>query len=449
MADERDRDEAAGGEPPAHHAYPHDLATAALAELRRRGENVVDSPLLEPARLESLLSTAYQASLMRDEGRLVIFRLLVAPPDVVPADGGPPTGLHVMQFPQRRFCDVTELRRLAAAAPYHRALIGACIDARGRPALWGVIHAGARWLRVQTGGRLSAPPLPHALVVSVGGPGRIEVELGDSPLARLEAGRIGGTTLDVFASEWLTRQFAPIRAALSARHNAGLERAGVPWAPLDESLMRGIGQHMVRQLIAVIRSARHGATLLVVPPEAEKVLLAPDSFLHVHYRLADSEARRRYGSLVIRIMDRLAALHAGPLAEAVGWPEYQHSTNEEIAALDEALFEVAHLIAGFASVDGAVLLTRSFEILGFGAEIAGNLPDVPIVYRANDVEGRSRTAESTERVGTRHRSAYRLCQAMKDALAVVVSQDGGVRFACWQADAVTYWHYLSGHLLAA
>jgi hypothetical protein len=206
---------------------------------------------------------------------------------------------------------------------------------------------------------------------------------------------------------------------------------------------------MVRQLIAVIRSARHGATILVVPPDAEAALLAPDSLLRLHYRLADGEARRRYRTLILRIMNRLAAQHAGPLAEAVGWTEYQHSADPEIAALDEALFEVAHLMAGFAAVDGAVLMTRTFEILGFGAEIVGNLPAVPMVMRAEDVEGTVRRPESTERVGTRHRSAYRLCQAMPEALAVIVSQDGGVRFACWQDDAVTYWHYLSGHLLAA
>jgi hypothetical protein len=286
-------------------------------------------------------------------------------------------------------------------------------------------------------------------VVSVGGPGRLEVELGDEPLARLEAGRIGGTTLDVFASRWLPRQFAPVRAELMAQHAADRAAAGAPWAPLDESLIRGIGQHMVRQLIAVIRSARHGATLLVVPPEAEAALLAPDSFLHVHYRLVGDEARRRYRTLILRIMNRIASAYAGPLAEAVGWAEYQQSASEEVATLDEALFEVSHLIAGFAAVDGAVLMTRRFEILGFGAEIAGNLPDVPTVMRAADIEGRVRTPESTERVGTRHRSAYRLCQAMPEALAVIISQDGGVRFACRQDGAVTYWHYLSGHLLAA
>jgi hypothetical protein len=325
MADERDRDEAAGGEPPTRHAYPRDLMEVTLAALRRRGDGVVASPLLEPARLESLLSTAYQASLLRDEGRQVIFRLLVAPPEALPAAGGPPNGLHVLRFSERRVCDVTELRRLAAAAPYHRALIGACIDGHGRPALWGVVHVGARWLRVQTGGRLAAPALPQALVVSVGGPGRLEVELGDEPLARLEAGRIGGTTLDVFASRWLPLQFAPVRAELMAQHAADRAAAGAPWAPLDESLIRGIGQHMVRQLIAVIRAARHGATLLVVPPEAEATLLAPDSFLHVHYRLVGDEARRRYRTLILRIMNRIASTHAGPLAEAVGWAEYQHS----------------------------------------------------------------------------------------------------------------------------
>lgn len=449
MADERDRDEAAGGEPPARHAYPLDLTAAVLAALRRHGDGAVASPLLEPSRLEALLSTAYQASLLRDEGRQVIFRLLVAPPEVMPEGGGPPSGLHVLHFRERRLCDVTELRRLAAAAPYHRALIGACVGAGGRPALWGIVHAGARWLRVQTGGRLPAPALPRALVVSVGGPGRLEVELGDQVLARLEAGRIGGTTVDVFASQWLPRRFAAVRAALMARHAADRGTAKVPWAPLDESLIRGIGQHMVRQLIAVIRAARHGATVLVVPPEAEAALLSPASFLRVHYRLADGEARRRYRTLILRIMERLAAQHAGPLAEAVGWTEYRHSTGAEIAGLDEALFEVAHLIAGFAAVDGAVLMTHTFELLGFGAEIAGNLPDVPVVMRAHDLEGTVRVPESTERVGTRHRSAYRLCQAMPEAVAIIVSQDGGVRFACWQDGAVTYWHYLSGHLLAA
>jgi hypothetical protein len=144
---------------------------------------------------------------------------------------------------------------------------------------------------------------------------------------------------------------------------------------------------------------------------------------------------------VARVADR-------PEDTLPGWPEYRLSDEPEIAALDEAMFEVSHLIAGLAAVDGAVVLTQAFEILGFGAEIAGRRADVPEVARARDIEGVERTFESVERVGTRHRSAYRFCAGERDALAVVVSQDGDVRFVRWQRDAVMYWPYLVGGLLA-
>jgi hypothetical protein len=62
---------------------------------------------------------------------------------------------------------------------------------------------------------------------------------------------------------------------------------------------------------------------------------------------------------------------------------------------------------------------------GFGAKISGDLPEVLQVARARDLEGREREWVRTDRDGTRHRSAYRLCQAVRDALALVVSQDGG------------------------
>jgi DNA integrity scanning protein DisA with diadenylate cyclase activity len=46
-------------------------------------------------------------------------------------------------------------------------------------------------------------------------------------------------------------------------------------------------------------------------------------------------------------------------------------------------------------------------------------------------------------MGTRHRSAYRLCARFPEALAIVISQDGGVRFVGWHDGAVTYWDHTS------
>jgi hypothetical protein len=42
-------------------------------------------------------------------------------------------------------------------------------------------------------------------------------------------------------------------------------------------------------------------------------------------------------------------------------------------------------------------------------------------------------------VGARHRSAYRLAGALPGSVAVVISQDGDVRFVCKKGGRVTYW----------
>ena len=117
----------------------------------------------------------------------------------------------------------------------------------------------------------------------------------------------------------------------------------------------------------------------------------------------------------------------------------QASEAKRLVEMDRALFDVAHLIADLTYVDGAVLMTDRLELLGFGVEISGGLPEVSTVARARDLPGTEREQVRTDRVGTRHRSAYRLCHALRDALVVVVSQDGGLRFVRWHHDAVTYW----------
>ena len=66
------------------------------------------------------------------------------------------------------------------------------------------------------------------------------------------------------------------------------------------------------------------------------------------------------------------------------------------------------------------------------------------VRRALDLEGQQAEEESTESVGTRHRSAYRLCLALPNTVAIVVSQDGSVRFVTNRQGTVTYWDQTSG-----
>jgi hypothetical protein len=144
----------------------------------------------------------------------------------------------------------------------------------------------------------------------------------------------------------------------------------------------------------------------------------------------------------VGILNRLAQLYGasdqrrpGP----IGWREFEATTDEEIETLDEALFEIAHLIAGLAAADGAVVMSKQNELLGFGGMVSGRLPDVGTVWRALDLEGEKVAEEATGNVGARHRSAYRLAGALPGAVAVVISQDGGVRFVCHKGGRVTYW----------
>jgi hypothetical protein len=67
-------------------------------------------------------------------------------------------------------------------------------------------------------------------------------------------------------------------------------------------------------------------------------------------------------------------------------------------------------------VDGAVVMTKRFEIVGFGGEISGLLPPVRKVRHAPDLEAARTVVESTEGVGTRHRSAYRMAAALPGAV---------------------------------
>jgi hypothetical protein len=106
------------------------------------------------------------------------------------------------------------------------------------------------------------------------------------------------------------------------------------------------------------------------------------------------------------------------------------------------VFEVSRLCASLADVDGAVVMTKRFELLGFGGEILGGPGDLPTVRRALDLEGDSYEVEPVDGVGTRHRSAYRLCQQIHDAVVLVVSHDAGARFVAWHHGAVTYWDHV-------
>ena len=434
---------------------PRNLAALIYERWPQEPGSEADNAELRPdaATLTELIRVCYQASLLREEARPVTFRLILAEPGRFPAEQGPPLGLHRLELGETRPLNPLELRRLSPAANVQRSMIGVRWEEEHGLRIWGIIHSGLSWLQNIYGGRGHSQQLPQELVITVTAPGRLAVGFGAEIIARFDGTRIQGPSINIFQAKWLGRTFAEAADELLEIHMAARAQADKQWATLDPSLIRTIATHMMKRMISAARSSGHGGTITIIPPEMATECCGSNQFIYVKYRFAEGEPRRRFRTLLVGIMNRLAALHGEggevewDLANPVGWKEYLACSDEELSTLDDGIFEMAHLIAGCAEVDGAVVLTKKFELLGFGGEISGLLPNVEVVHKARDLEGTIYEEESTESVGTRHRSTYRLCRAIPENLAIVLSQDGGVRFVKFEGNAVTFWDQSSTNSL--
>jgi hypothetical protein len=420
-------------------AYPSDLTERVLVRWREaQAAGQIGVPLPASADLATILSVCYHATLLREEGRPVTFRLALSKPGVFNDAAGPPSGLHRLVFARPLPLDQHELRRLAPAAAFSRSLIGAMSDGQG---IWGVIHSGPQWLQSVRGGRATEQTVPQIPIVAATGPGRLLVSVGSIVLAELRDGRLSVGDMDVFQAPWMQRRLAAADLDHRDAHVA-VRRETDPGAEIDSSFAAVLAGHVLRRVMATVRAAQHGGTLILIPRARVSEFLSDGRYVQVKYAFDDEEPRKRILTLMTAIANELARA-AGAGESTVSWHAYETSRARQLVEMDEALFEVAHLVADLTRVDGAVLLTDSLEILGFGVEIAGELPEVSRVARAHDLDAGGRTWVRTDRVGTRHRSAYRLCQAVRDALALVVSQDGGLRFIRWHDQSVAYWEQVA------
>jgi hypothetical protein len=100
----------------------------------------------------------------------------------------------------------------------------------------------------------------------------------------------------------------------------------------------------------------------------------------------------------------------------------QHSSDES-----GKLGRAVDAVAGLTAVDGAVVLTDQYHVLGFGAKITrrqGN-PLVEQIIMTEPIEGGEATLAHPDKLGgTRHLSAAQFVQDQQDCAALVASQDG-------------------------
>ena len=104
---------------------------------------------------------------------------------------------------------------------------------------------------------------------------------------------------------------------------------------------------------------------------------------------------------------------------------------------EQASFDLGITVA----VDGALVLNKQFEVVGFGVELRAPALPTTCVYRALDPEATQLQAEAANSGGPRHRAAYRLCQAEPECLernGLVERWDGHLAPGMYNASQCMY-----------
>jgi hypothetical protein len=419
------------------HSYPKELARQIAAQWDVTA--VVDQLPPEDA-LASFLSEAYQASLLREEDRAVVCRLILVDPAGLGDDAGPPDGLHVLRFREQRPMHEQEIRRLSPTATFYRSLIAVRWDAKQGFLIWGIVNSGLRWINQTDGGRLRGPVVPNCLIIHIRGPGTLVALRGQNRIATLLNGKLQDYGFNIFEASWLSH--LQERFGKWVLHEC-FKGQPHPGATVDRDFTRILAQNVTRRVISQVRRARHGGMMILIADLNWQKLICANGPISPKYWVEDGKARRRYRELLFAVVRTLSQIGGELGLATVGWEQYQQIKDDRLAELDESIFECAHLLADLMAVDGALVLTAARDIIGFGAEIHVPTYENEVVYRALDIEGENSVPVRADDCGTRHRAAYRLTRDHPECMVTVVSQDGSVRYVGNRNGKVTFWDILS------
>lgn len=350
--------------------------------------------------LSHICELAYQISLTTEEARSVRPKLiwcertrlseLQETPDIVCAPIVP-----------CRVATVSELNRLAPATnPRHTAIVLASEGASDQVDIWGLVHFGSSWAQFRAGELPpnQMPQMPPAyLTFDVRGPGHIGVSFAGRALCILRGGEIRFHPVNILSeassplADWFaTARFRHVDQARDAGHKTALDFDFILRDAYDAYLMR---------LLKGAAERRHGGAFIFVRDTTHDETQLPQ--LRVKY----------------------------PLKVDVVWKALIDAFSDQGGERRSAIWrlnDAADLVINLSSVDGAVVLTDTFRVIGFGTEIL--IDEGPRSVSVFDGgRGTAKGDIPIDGFGTRHRSAFRLCTVMQDAVVFVVSQDGDVR----------------------
>ena len=297
------------------HTYPRELAEKIISEWPQVTNPLDDLPPKEA--LVSLLSEAFQASLLREESRPIKCRLVLISPSELNEAEGPPTGVQVLQLQDERKLRAQEIRRISPCATFYRSLIGVRWDAKEGFRIWGILNSGTRWVARIDGGRLQSPAAPNRLIINVSGPGNLIISRGDCLIATLLNGMLEGHGFDIYEAHWLQKSqeaFAQwaIRECFTD-HDMG--------ATVESDFVKMLSQNITRRIISQVRRAQHGGMFIIVRTDDTTKIVDPIGSIRPKYWIKETRASRRSRELLFAAIRELSTVGAEHGLKTVGWKE--------------------------------------------------------------------------------------------------------------------------------
>jgi hypothetical protein len=420
----------------AAHSYPRELSEQ-IWSLWMRATGA--ATLLDSAeQLNSFLSVSYQASLLMEEGRPVECRIALLGRQQLEPVGLASIGFHAVRFAKHRKFGEQEIRRLGPATGFYRSMIAVEWSPQDGFYISGMIHTGA-WSRDLTVAIDAINhPIPNWLIIHVRGPGNLVIHHGSDRIVTLLNGQVEGHGFDLFASSWFLERYRTIGAGFTGETVDGLPAS----VAIRDDLAEQIGVAFMRRVIREIRNSRHGGTIVFAPKFLMGDLLKTGGPLRAKYRIEENCTASPFAFILEEVTRRLAHFAAARGIASAGWDEYLAWYEEFPYTFSQRFVELSLWLSDLTAVDGCLLVDHRFTLFGFGVEIQAPSFEDEMVYRALDIEAQDCILESMDSAGTRHRTAYRLCREYAPCLAIVVSQDGAVKFVASHQDKVTYWNHL-------
>lgn len=388
--------------------------------------------------LQEVAKVLYASSFLKEEGRAVRARVLLAPPSAFTSAQGPPEGAHAIRFSIPHPLTANEIKRLSPAASFFHSVVAIWPDRDRGFRIWGVLNTGPRWQNLAAGGRKPmSQDVPYP-VIHVRDPGWLLFYHGYTLLAEWRGTEFHGPRIDVFQSRLLYERFAELRRNMVAELGTGCLPETLDTDGYAE-LSRQISLQFVKRIINLVRGSGHGGSMVVLP-EGQEGFDAATRWIDCKYSAEPDATDLRFRHLLQSMIRRVGQLTPEGSTAEQAWHIFRTSRDPELDRLEEAFYELARFFSDLMQVDGALVLDQRLRVIGFGGEIRVDR-NVLQVGQAHDLDGTHISSWNVQGDGTRHRSVYRLCSVEPSVIGFVISQDSQVRMIANVDESVIFWSH--------